>query len=215
MWVLQVLAFEGVLAALIFGGAGRWDLPWVWALLAMHTVMLSAGAVVMGEELRRERRHPGPGQLDRSLRRGIAAALIAHVLLVGLDARFGWSAEIPTTLRATALTLYVAAFAWGNWAMAANRFFSSVVRLQSDRGHQVVTAGPYRFVRHPGYAGLLVTAVCGGVVMGSWYSLLPLVVGAALLVCRTRLEDRFLHASLPGYVPYAQQVRYRLVPGVW
>lgn len=215
MWIVQVLAFEGVLAALIFGGAGRWDLPWVWALLAVHTVMLSAGAVLMGEELRRERRRLGPGQIDRPLRRGVAVALIAHVLLVGLDARFGWSPAIGSAVRAGALVLYVAAFAWGNWAMATNPFFSSVVRLQRDRGHHVVTAGPYRFVRHPGYAGLLVTAVCGGVVMGSWYSLLPLIAAAAFLVGRTRLEDRFLHESLPGYMAYAQRVRYRLVPGLW
>jgi protein-S-isoprenylcysteine O-methyltransferase Ste14 len=215
MWVVHVLIVEGVLAALIFGGAGRFDLPWVWALLAVHATMLSVGAILMGDELRRERLRPGPGQCDRPWRRGAAVALLVHVVVVGLDARFGWSPDVPASLRAGALVVYVAAFAWSNWAMTVNRFFSSVVRLQTDRGHRVITDGPYRFVRHPGYVGLLVAAVSGGVVMGSWYSLLPLVPCAAFAVFRTAMEDRFLHKALPGYEAYAARVRYRLVPGVW
>ena len=100
------------------------------------------------------------------------------------------------------------------WAMAVNRFFSPVVRLQEERGHRLVTDGPYRYIRHPGYAGILLSA-CVGVALGSWWSLLPLVVAMGLILRRTALEDRFLRASLEGYASYAEQVRYRLVPGIW
>lgn len=215
MFLLQILAFEAVIAGLLFGSAGRWDLPWFWALVAVHAPMMFVGAWAMGPDLRRERRRPGPGDRDRPYRKGLALGLIAHPVVAGLDARFGWSGGIPAALRATALVLYVAAIGFGDWALAANRFFSSVVRLQSDRGHRVVTDGPYRFVRHPGYASMLIAAACGAVVLGSWWSLLPLVPFAVVLVGRIRLEDRFLHESLPGYVDYAAGVRYRLVPGVW
>jgi protein-S-isoprenylcysteine O-methyltransferase Ste14 len=98
------------------------------------------------------------------------------------------------------------------WAMVVNRFFSSVVRLQTDRGHHVIDSGPYRVVRHPGYAGIVASAPAGGIVIGSLWSLLPLAVMAVLLLRRLRMEDAFLHRELAGYPDYAKRVRYRLLP---
>ena len=101
------------------------------------------------------------------------------------------------------------------WALSANRFYSPVIRIQRDRGHELVTGGPYGYLRHPGYAGVIVASTCGGIALGSWWCLAPLVPFVMMFVRRTRLEDGVLRAELEGYAAYARAVRYRLVPGVW
>jgi len=101
------------------------------------------------------------------------------------------------------------------WAMAVNRFFSSDARIQRDRGHHLVTAGPYEYIRHPAYAAVLVSAVSGPLALGSYWSALPLLPAGLMILRRTRLEDALLREGLEGYADYAQQVRYRLVPGLW
>ena len=101
------------------------------------------------------------------------------------------------------------------WAMRVNRFFSSVIRLQEDRGHQLVTDGPYRWMRHPGYTAGILLCLSSGIALGSWLSALPAVACIPLLLRRTVAEDRFLKENLKGYSAYADAVRYRLVPGVW
>jgi protein-S-isoprenylcysteine O-methyltransferase Ste14 len=99
--------------------------------------------------------------------------------------------------------------------MAVNRFFSPVARIQPERGHRAIGPGPYRYVRHPGYAGGLLAMLCGGVALGSWYSLIPMLPVALLTLRRTVLEDRLLRAELAGYEAYACRVASRLLPGVW
>jgi protein-S-isoprenylcysteine O-methyltransferase Ste14 len=101
------------------------------------------------------------------------------------------------------------------WAMRVNRFFSPVVRIQSERGHGVVAAGPYRHVRHPDYLGGLVCLVCGGLALGSGWAMAPLGLCVLMILRRTALEDRFLHEQLPGYPDFAERVRHRLLPGLW
>jgi protein-S-isoprenylcysteine O-methyltransferase Ste14 len=113
------------------------------------------------------------------------------------------------------LVLLAAALLLAAWAVRTNRFFSSVVRIQNDRGHHVITGGPYRFVRHPGYLGMLAGAVGGGIAIGSWWSLLPLLPLVLVVAVRTWREERLLMQSLEGYSDYAQSVRFRLLPGVW
>ena len=101
------------------------------------------------------------------------------------------------------------------WATASNAFFSQIVRIQTERGHTVVTGGPYRFVRHPGYAGAILFELAVPFLLASWWAFIPSLIGAGLLVLRTALEDRTLQAELSGYPAYARQVAYRLLPGVW
>jgi protein-S-isoprenylcysteine O-methyltransferase Ste14 len=101
------------------------------------------------------------------------------------------------------------------WAMRVNRFFSSAVRIQSDRGQQVVSDGPYRFVRHPGYTAAVVMILANGVALGSWMAAVIGWMGVPILVWRTVKEDRMLRAQLPGYAEYAARVKWRLLPGVW
>ena len=101
------------------------------------------------------------------------------------------------------------------WATAANTFFSRIVRIQPERGHTVVTGGPYRYVRHPAYAGAILYELAVPFLLASWPALAASGLSALLLILRTALEDRTLQAELTGYVDYVRQVRYRLLPGIW
>jgi protein-S-isoprenylcysteine O-methyltransferase Ste14 len=140
---------------------------------------------------------------------------LAVLVVAGLDERFGWSPPTSPWAQVVAFAAALAGFAFATWAMVANRFFSAVVRIQADRGQTVVTSGPYRFVRHPGYAGGMLAWLAAPLALGSLWALLPAALTAIALVIRTILEDRLLHADLPGYAGYAQRTRARLLPGVW
>ena len=158
----------------------------------------------------------GAGRPDRYLRLIALPFILAHLIVAGLDVgRFHWSRPMPAGVQAVALIGYAAGMALSVYAMANNRFFSPVVRIQHERGHPLVTSGPYRFVRHPGYTGLIVASLCGGIALGSWWSLVPLAPFVGMFLRRTAMEDRFLHDGLEGYAGYARRVRYRLVPGLW
>ena len=217
--VFKVLVFEAVIAAVLFGSAGRVDLPWFWVLIAVHTVVMFVNVGGIDPDLGRERLRPAPGGpagKEYFFRLGGTALILLHLAIAGLDAgRFHWSDPPPVIVRVMALVLYVAAMGFGLWAMLTNRFFSSVVRLQSDRGHHVIDTGPYRFVRHPGYAGMMVAALTGGIVLGSWWSVLPMASFAPMVLRRLAMEDRFLHTELEGYRDYAGRVRSKLLPGLW
>jgi len=136
-------------------------------------------------------------------------------LLFGLDHRFGWSMPVPTFVRGLGLLVFLSGFVLSTWAMVENRFFSSVVRIQTERGHTVCDSGPYRWVRHPGYLGGLIGWVGIPLFLGSLWGYLPVLIEMTLYVIRTWLEDQTLKAELPGYKEYAQCTRFRLLPGIW
>ena len=136
-------------------------------------------------------------------------------IVAGLDHRFGWTAEIPLTVQLTALAIIALRYALVTWAVAVNRFFSAAVRIQRDRNHQVITTGPYRWVRHPGYTGGSIAILATSLVLGSLWALIPAGLTTMLLIVRIALEDRTLQVELAGYKDYVQQTRYRLIPGLW
>ncbi|MHB1355511.1 MAG: methyltransferase family protein [Anaerolineae bacterium] len=144
---------------------------------------------------------------------GLGGLLIT--LAAGLDALFGSSSIGSLPVKLVSLVIIVAGYALGSYALIANRFFSGMVRIQTERGHQVVSSGPYRWVRHPGYAGALLTYLATPLLLDSWWTLIPVLLLAVVLVIRTNLEDRTLQAELTGYQEYAKRVRYRLLPGIW
>ena len=165
-------------------------------------------------DLIRERVKPGAGNRDRLTRPLGSLLLFAHWILSGLDARFGWT-PIPLEVQLAGATAYAVSLVFMFWTLRVNRFYSSVVRVQTDRGHHLIDTGPYRFVRHPGYAATLFGVFAGGLALGSWLALLPLVACAALFVRRVLIEEEMLRAELPGYAEYAQRVRSRLIAGLF
>lgn len=164
-----------------------------------------------------ERFHPGEGvkAWDRPLASITTLVSLVILIVAGLDIRFGWSPELAMAIRLVALAVWLQGDVFSKWAAVSNRFYSRIVRIQEERGHTVVTDGPYRYLRHPGYAGGLVAGLATPIVLGSLWGLVAGGVLALLLVIRTALEDKTLHEELLGYADYAQQTRYRLVPGVW
>lgn len=203
------------LGAVLFGCAGRLDLPWFWAYLAVWAASAVVGPLVADPTLLSERLHPGPGAKDAGFTVLFAPVLLVPFAVAGLDVRFRWSEAASTTVRVVGLTAVVVGLAVMVWAIAVNRFFSSVIRIQTDRGHRVVTDGPYRWVRHPAYAAAPFVFVGTGFALGSrWAALaaVPILLG---VLRRTIQEDRVLREELPGYRDYAAKVRHRLLPGVW
>jgi protein-S-isoprenylcysteine O-methyltransferase Ste14 len=213
---VRFVIYESLLAAALFGSAGRLDLPWFWALFAVHVMAMAVAVRGIDPDLIRERLRPAPGGEDRGLRWLVMPFLLAQMIVAGLDVgRFGWSGPVSVVVHAAGLLAYASGIALAMGAMVVNRFFSPVVRIQAERGHRLITEGPYRVVRHPGYAGMLLSFLGSGLALGSWWSLVPLIPAAVLILRRTILEDRYLCEHLVGYVGYAERVRYRLLPGVW
>ena len=184
--------------ALILGGMLRHD----WPAFSFKVVLLFAAAIATLLS----------SGLDTLSKRGEYFALL---IVASLDSgRFGWS-NVPLSVHIAGWAGLAVAFLFASWAMLSNTYASRTVRIQSDRGHQVVTTGPYRYVRHPMYVGTIFFGVCTPLFLGSWWALVPGGLLAGLFVVRTALEDRTLREELPGYAEYAERVRYRLLPGVW
>jgi protein-S-isoprenylcysteine O-methyltransferase Ste14 len=217
---LQLLLLVVLQGACLFAGAGRltWLAGWAYIGVYVGTVVLNAALMLPGgTELIAERSEylENTRGWDRWVMLLMLLLGLGMLLVSGLDERLGWTPPLWLPLRIVAFVLMAAGFGLVSWAMHANRFFSVRVRIQEERGHAVATAGPYRFVRHPGYIGTIVYCLATPLMLGSLWAIIPAVLDAVVVVVRTALEDRTLRAELAGYTDYAEQVRYRLVPGVW
>jgi protein-S-isoprenylcysteine O-methyltransferase Ste14 len=113
------------------------------------------------------------------------------------------------------LAIFVPGWALAIWSMVVNPFFEKTVRIQTDHGHRVIDTGPYAYVRHPGYVGFVGWMLSTPLLLGSAWAFVPALLAVVCIVIRTALEDRTLHAELPGYAEYAARVRFRLIPRVW
>ena len=215
----RLLLFLGCLLGIIGVSAGRWDLWNVWAYAVIYLAGMVAGTIVIvrtDPTLFQERMRPGPGGRDPRLRWLAIPLMLAHMVLAGLDVgRRHWSGEVSVVVQFLGLLILAGAMAMSTWAMSANRFFSSDARIQRDRGHYVVTGGPYQYVRHPGYVGAILMALGSPLALGSYVSALPMIAVGLLMVRRLLIEEKMLLAELEGYTDYAARVRYRLLPGIW
>ena len=205
---------------LIISGKWDWWEAWVCALVYIGGFVISRALVRQRHpDLIAERAkildHADAKAWDKILAPVAALGFALILLAAGLQARLGDLVSIAGWLKALALALMLGGYALGTWAMLANRFFSGVVRIQTERGHTVVSGGPYRWLRHPGYAGALLTYLATPFWLASTWALAAALLTAVALVVRTALEDRTLQAELPGYAEYARRTRYRLLPGVW
>jgi len=221
-WVRLVVVYLLVpLILLICGGDSGWSQAWLYSLLFL-------GAAI-GGRIWAEQRHPGltaerqniesvqdAKAWDKVLAPLMAVSVVFPLVIVaGLDHRYNWSPEFPSWLIVIGFVLISLGYAFAAWALAENRFFSSVVRIQTDRGHVVCDSGPYRFVRHPGYAGNILPLFGIVLALGSVWTLIPAAVALIITVIRTVFEDKTLQEELPGYRDYARRVRYRLIPGLY
>ncbi len=217
---VEIAVGFAIQGAILFAGAGRLDWGWAWLYLGICTAAVAVNATILlrhSPDLIVERSRFGSmRRWDRDV--SVAWSVFAYVVLplvAALDARWGWSAALALPWRIAAGAGLAATFALAGWAMAANAFFATQVRIQTERGHTVCTSGPYRFVRHPGYVGFILQGFATALLLGSFWALVPAAAAGALMVVRTALEDRTLRAELAGYPEYAVEVRWRLVPGVW
>ena len=214
---IQLLIIAGVL----FISSGRLDWWMAWVYLGVFVVGVSVNSLVLmriSPELiaeRAEQMRADAKDWDRILASLWGLMSIVALLIAGLNMRFGWSPQIPPALELVALVFVMVGSGLSSWAMISNAFFAGTVRIQKERGHTVATGGPYRFVRHPGYAGWIVSGVALPLMLGSQWALIPAGLAVVALIVRTAFEDQMLQEELDGYKDYAQRVHYRLVPGIW
>jgi len=219
-WLIREVTGTLFLAAILFISAGRLDWVMGWALVGIYAVWVSANALILiprNPELLAERaqRKKGIKDWDTLLMSMVGIITMAKYIVAGLDVRYGWTMQLPLWLQIIMLAIAVLGYALATWAMVANAFFSLVVRIQEDRGHTVVTSGPYRVVRHPGYFGTIAFELATPIMLGSLWAFIPAGFIVLGMVVRTALEDKTLREELDGYQDYTTRVRYRLLPGVW
>jgi len=207
-------------AVALFWSAGRIDWWPAWALTAVSAAwVLATGIVILrsSPDLIAERLGPRKGakRWDTAIMSLHGMLQLAVLIVAGLDHRNKWSGSFQISVQVVALIVCCLGYGLVVWATAINAFFSQIVRIQTERNHKVVIDGPYKYVRHPAYVGGFLTQVFTPVLLASWWAILIGIVDAFLMILRTYLEDRTLHAELSGYPEYAEQVRYRLLPRIW
>lgn len=217
-----VASYVGVLlyASLVFVGA--WKITYRAGLLyvvlaligtTLNHLLVPAGSTLTADRAREARTGQG---WDRRLLGLYFLVNVVTFLTAGMDSgRFGWTGDLPPGVTVVGAALMLSGQLIFALAKRQNAFFSSTVRIQAERGHSVCDAGPYRFVRHPGYLGMLMSLLAFPLVMSSLWAFVPAGVAVIVLARRAALEDRFLVGELPGYQDYARRTRWRLVPGLF
>jgi protein-S-isoprenylcysteine O-methyltransferase Ste14 len=211
------------ISAPLFLGAGTLDWGWAWLYavvtligwIALSVVLARVNPELLNVRGQRTKALVGTKRWDWIIMTVYALLLLVTPFVAGLDYGNGWSAATPDALKWLGLAALAFGFGPLTWSMAVNRNFEGTVRIQSNRGHNVITSGPYRYVRHPGYVGVILHFIAVPLSLGMLWAWIPALLGVGLYVIRTALEDRTLQAELPGYADFARQTRYRLLPGVW
>jgi protein-S-isoprenylcysteine O-methyltransferase Ste14 len=218
--ILKFMIYILVMPVILFLPAERvdWGMAWIYLGLLMVGTMSNMLLLMRNNPdllIERSQIKKGAKVWDQVLARLVGLGQSVMLIVAGLDKRFGWSPQIPLALQITALVVAIAGYLLSNWSMMSNRFFSAVVRIQKDRNHTVISAGPYRFIRHPGYAGGIIFFLTTPLILSSLWTFVPAGLTMCITVVRTFLEDKTLQNELDGYGDYTKQVRYRLLPGVW
>ncbi len=219
---LGLMSFVGLPLSL-FLSAGRWNWGEGWIYISLTLLSTLVSRVWMAKknpDLVKERSQSLSAQnvksWDKWLMPYVAVFGPLFVFVVaGLNERFGWKPEIPLWLEICGIPLILTGVMIATWAMLVNRFFSGTVRIQTERGHQVVSTGPYHFIRHPGYLGGVIGYLAMPLILGSAWAFIPAFAGMTVTAIRAWLEDKTLQNELPGYLEYTQTTRYRLIPGIW
>jgi protein-S-isoprenylcysteine O-methyltransferase Ste14 len=192
--MLQVVIQTLLIAAILFISSGRLGWVWAWAYLGVGVGILVINTLVLSPELIAERGQPKENvkDWDRMLTTLTLFPTLGALIVIGLDERFGWSPQLAVEIHLVALAFLALGQGLFTWAMASNKFFSTAVRIQMDRGHVVASGGPYRYVRHPGYVGYIISWLATSLAPGSLWALIPAGLVMALFVIRTAFEDKTL-----------------------
>jgi protein-S-isoprenylcysteine O-methyltransferase Ste14 len=198
---------------------GWWE-AWVYGLLGIFSFAISrALAAKRHPDLIAERakfmQHEDAETWDNKILKALGIFGVLNLVLIGLDRLLGWTDVYSLGVRLISLVLMIVGYMVSSYALIENRFFSGNVRLQTDRGQKVTSTGPYSWVRHPGYAGAVLSYLVTPLFLNSIWAYIPTIITIGLYVLRTALEDRFLQENLDGYRDYAKQVRFRLLPRIW
>ncbi|MBM3151774.1 MAG: isoprenylcysteine carboxylmethyltransferase family protein [Chloroflexi bacterium] len=209
--------------AILIGVSGKpdWLMGWLYVGLALAASLAGRALVARKNPDMLAERAASLGKEDAKPWDRVLVVIVAVVgpwvmmLVAGLDVRFGWTPPPSLAWQVVGLAGVLLGYLLSIWAFVENRFFSAVVRIQKERGHTVVSAGPYRLVRHPGYLGGLLSNLAAPLMLGAFWTWIPVALLGAGFIVRTTLEDRTLQDELEGYRAYATKVRYRLFPGIW
>lgn len=218
--VIKFFALIFIFVAILFLSAGTLNWPEAWILLFFYFLFFGGSLILL------RKNHPGLLEERMSAKKGVkgwdriimgvyAIILLMLFAVTGLDSiRYRWS-EMPVGLKALGLSGFVISCVWILWIMKENSYLSKMVRIQKDRGQKVCTTGPYQYLRHPMYAGVILSVFSFPLCLGSFLALLPSLFIACLFILRASLEDKALLKELPGYQEYAKRVRFKMLPGVW
>jgi protein-S-isoprenylcysteine O-methyltransferase Ste14 len=219
--LLQNLIWTAAMGVLLFAPAGTLHWPEAWLFLATIAITGVAGGLwlarvdpaLLEERLRPMMQKDQPAA-DKKIVLAFGFTALFWFLAIGLDVRLH-GIRVPVALQALGLAMLLSSFGFIMWVMRANSFAAPVVKLQTERGHRVISSGPYAFVRHPMYSGAVLFFLGAALLLGAWWGLAMAPLFTALFAFRIPIEERALVAGLPGYADYAARVRYRLVPGLW
>jgi protein-S-isoprenylcysteine O-methyltransferase Ste14 len=209
------------IGAILFGTAGTFNWPEAWVYITLQfgwSVGLAFYLWNHDIELLKDRmkftKKSAKGW-DKIMTFVSMPFYVPYLVLPGFDAvRYQWS-HVPVWAKVFCFILVGASFLWISWVMKENTYLSRFVEIQEDRGHKVITTGPYKFVRHPMYISALILMIALPIALGSLYALIPMAFIIVFIIIRTYLEDKTLHKELEGYVEYAQKTKFRLLPGIW
>ena len=204
-----------LIVLLVSAGIINWIYAWIYTFASVLVIITNA--LIFPAELiaERGRKKENVEKWDKIITGIIIIPWYAIYILAGLDIRFGWSPEFSLWVHITALITFISGNALVSWAMVANNYFSTKVRIQYDRGHTVTSGGPYRYIRHPGYLGMIIFLLSTPILLGSFWALIPAIITVMLFIVRTSFEDATLKNRLEGYKEYAEKVKYRLISGIW
>ena len=223
LWLRFIVRMSLFALALLWpAGAWTWWEAWVmvglWLVfgLVMQHYLIHDDPALLSERLKLVPIHKDQKTWDKVLMAIFFIAGIALYIVPGFDVvRYGWSEPLPLWMKVAAFVIHIPCFFGLGWVMRENTYLAQVVKIDEQRGHHVITTGPYAWVRHPMYTIAIILLFAFPVALGSRYALLLAAFLTLLLIVRTYLEDRTLHEELAGYAEYAKQTPYRLIPGIW
>lgn len=207
----------------LFLGAGTWDWQWAWVYtlltfigwIGLSVMVARENPELLNQRGKRPEHMTGTKRWDWIILAVYFILLLAIPFVAGLDYRYGWSLPTNPGVNLTGIVLVILSFMLLTWAMAVNKHFAATVRIQTEGEHKVAASGPYKHVRHPGYAALILGFLGTPLTVGAWVALIPALAAVILFIVRTELEDRTLQRELPGYPIYVRRTRTKLIPGLW